>query len=270
MLPGCEKDKECASFDVLLKKFDQEAVKHFEENQETYDLSPMTLQEQCVLREGISKYLERYRSWKLTVVDSFYFKSYFIDDITRDFLFVSTKRGRFYFIMLPELDEFMFGEKYYTYEDGNLRRLRDSAQFAVVKLQNDMLDRFLIKEVTHTHSIEAQLQQTQRLIGELFFLKTRKADSYEFRESLLADSSSNIDYINNFFDPIIQRSLAVANDANDYEIYEIEGMAHIFIEYTAESDDQLLVNMYVVPKKITWNLSYEIERQLFKHCFDEE
>jgi hypothetical protein len=265
---ACQNEKQAMCNDDLLTKFDQQAAKYFLENQDKLDLSTMRPFEQCVIHDVVTKYLDRYENWRLTIVDSFYFKTYRVSDINIDFSFVSNNHGDYYFLMFPRIHEFLFGTTYYDDNHDGTRTLRDSVEFSLVKIISDMVDRFFDKEVTHTHPLNDQFQQANRLVNEMLFPDLSELDPQTFFDSLGRQPLENSQYVQDFLNPIITKSDLKMFDGNEYQILLYYSTGYIFVEYAESSGSQIAINFYYIPKKDSFKFRYGVDQVLFKECLD--
>src|SRR5687768_1578348 len=156
------------------EEFDRKASSYFAEKFDAFDLSPLNNSQECTLRKVIDNDLDELSPPRLVILqDRFIIKSYFEPFLQLHFCFIQEiETGKFHFLALPQLDEYVYDVKAnYREQDNAIYKLQASRE--PVRLNTRLLlDFFSHTEFGYdTRSIQDRLfdfRKVDEILNEAF------------------------------------------------------------------------------------------------------
>jgi len=248
--------------------FNRAAKESYVKNLNSYDLKPISEWQMCILNEGITKYLDSINNWRTEIIDSFYVRNYNFKDLGTHFTFVSTKKGEYYFLYLPQLYEYITTNEYYKFVNGRFE-LKDSLNITVAKINSSMLDHFLETEVFDSNDIQSQYNQTDHLLDALFpELFYHELLISSFLDSLKKEPQKNYEHIKEIIDPILFKEKHTRFGV-DFRIYDLNPFGFILLDFSEQETNpaKLKLDMYFIPHKFGYIVTSAIEPLKYKQCY---
>lgn len=269
---GCSKNrpKDCIS----ISDFNQRSRDAFLNDFDSYDLGPMNDLDKCILKKGITNYLDKLNNWKLSVIDSFYVRGYDFENLGIHFSFVATSKGRYYFIYLPRLTKYtvhnLYEDDYYDYGDNNSLVLKDSLNLIISKINSSMLDDFFKTEVFSSGNFNDQYKHADRLLKEFFPYLSQEIHLYSLEEELANEPGKNREHIMKSIKPIIERKATVTEGSSDFRLYRLRPFGWIMVDYFLADSNQgsISVDIYFIASKRAFLVTHDTETNKYKECYD--
>ena len=250
--------------DGFTNRFNSEAKTFFLENVHTFDLFPMSERERCVLTEGVRDHLDSINNEKLTVLDSFYIRSYEFRDLGIFFSFI--KKGQnFHFIHWPLFYKFASND-FFIFKDSIGEPVK--SDYSISKINSHLVNGFFKDEVFTNVAPKEQYQLGIKLLLKVFPALSSFKPVGEFELWLDKQPQTHREAIKQIIDPIMNRKQSITGD-KDYLISKIEYIGYVFYDFHMidEATPDIELDVYFLPFTDSYGFQYQLDRRKFSKCF---
>jgi len=229
-----------------------------------YDLYPMNEIDKCILKQGISKYLNQMNDFKLVQLDSFFVRNYEFTDLGCDFSIVATGH-EYHLLYLPRVYEYCYTDKYYELKD-SIHELRNP-NFAITRVNSASLDEFLEDNVFSSEIPRVDIDKATRLMEEIFPVFTsRRVEMAQFQSWLSKQPLDNREVIESILSPIITQKRK--RFPRDYSVYQVDYLGFFFFHFHAGDNIslQMQLDIYFIPYHKRIGMWFETDKAKFAEC----
>jgi hypothetical protein len=263
----CNNKDVSSGTDKYFSKFNANAKEAFLRNSERYDLYPMADRDQCILKEGVSKYLDEMNNYKLVHLDSFLIRNYSFEDLGCNFSMVAI-RDRFYFLFLPRFYEYLYTEEKYEARD-TIDQLR-SPDYAIARINSATFDSFLEEEVFVSKGNPVSHAKSILLLKEIFpELTNNQSQTTELTEWITKQPFHNREVIEKIVTPVLKRKPRF-NYSEDFVIFHVEYIGYILFDIHLDDEASLnvIMDIYFMPYNQRYGTYHGTDEKKFAVCFD--
>jgi hypothetical protein len=241
----CKTSDKCSN---ILEDFNQTATAEFDREYSKYDFGPLHDQYQCILKQAVANDLDELNNWHLTVVDSFYIRTYAIEMIGTYFAFIRCKNSKVYFIMLPKLQPyFVCSQDVYTCESGACE-LIDDRNSSLKRVDSEMLDVFMQKQVFSSGTTKEQFSQSRKILPSLFPGMLTKELGPTRMLDLLESASYSLN-TRSAFQKLVDSDSHLSPWSSNMLIYECDRLGYLIFNFSKTSSHSLSMETYLIPSK---------------------
>ncbi|HEY9046886.1 MAG TPA: hypothetical protein VIN08_13375 [Ohtaekwangia sp.] len=253
-----------------IKSFNNDARTYFINNEEAFDLAPLSESEKCIIKKSISNDLDEINNWRtVTISDQFYIRNYRVEGVDFDFSFVKDSVGNFYFISLPQIHDYIYSLSNYYDEIDNFFVLKDSID--LVDISSPFVDKLTESEIFAMKNGDfgdkfRLLDNLMHEIFELFFLQEISIGEFEneFRNKIIGTSSNrNYNKVKELLNKITTSSNYVIKSC------AIKEVGYVLFVYSLENqiDNQIRIKIYFLPQIKRSRIAHSDISTKYKDCF---
>lgn len=246
----------CQSQDIpTVAEFNKEAADYFVENYQLFDLSPLDDFKKCTLKKIIENDLEELGGPRIAILhDRYLIKEYYDGFLQLHFSFIKEiETGTFYFICLPQLDEFIYDVMAnYRQKNDSIYELR-SLQWQV-RINTDPLLNLLSNDDFQFYSSDIHERFTkfryasEVLTESLRLLRRNEISASRLQSALQEDLKQEI-----ITDRAYKMAMQLIDDAvrneNKIRTYEFDVAGYLITVYSVDKQrPHVAVDMFFIPK----------------------
>jgi hypothetical protein len=239
------------------ENFNEEAKQTFLKGIDSYDLSPLSGAEKCILKKTIENDLDDGNNWKVSLIhDTFVVRSYEGGFLQLGFSFVKDKvSNKYYFLWIPSLKERLYDFRvHYKEKNDTIFELKEPV--TAIKLHTPLLDDFFKHPIFHVGPEKYEFFKKKNVARHLLEEAFEDVYKYEVDGGVLLNKME--DLLNkgiissatyNLVDEKFNKPISTIENYK-LETFYIDYAGYIIFTYSVDSTTNYLkVDTYFIPNK---------------------